>query len=132
MKIIDLLNKIAKGEEVPKKIKYIGNTFFWNESLCDYEANDFVKEISSSYLFRGLFVQNDSYMNEYNLNDEVEVIEEEKEISKMIINDEFLFSNSHSGNMRREDRRLLDSNFKEISNKINELIDVINDMRDKE
>ena len=55
--------------------------------------------------------------------------EEEKEINKMIINEEFLFLNSHSGKMRKEDRRLLDSNFKEISNKINELIDAVNELR---
>ena len=42
MKVIDLLNKIANGEEVPKKIK-VHRPFFeewetieWNEKLGDY------------------------------------------------------------------------------------------------
>ena len=31
MKIIDLLNKIANGEEVPKKIKYKNKIYEWKE-----------------------------------------------------------------------------------------------------
>ena len=31
MKIIDLLNKIANGEEVPKKIKYKGSIYTYLE-----------------------------------------------------------------------------------------------------
>lgn len=36
IKIIDLLNKIANGEEVPKKIKVWGNTFFRYEDKITY------------------------------------------------------------------------------------------------
>ena len=34
MKIIDLLNKIAKGEEVPNKIKYKCDTYVVKEDPC--------------------------------------------------------------------------------------------------
>lgn len=108
MKVIDLLNKIAKGEELPQYIEYRN----WNN-------NSFEKMLVCK---ENLFYKLDQL--EIYLNDEIEIIEE-KGISKMVINEEFLFSNSHSGNMRREDRRLLDSNFKEISNKINEIIDYL-------
>jgi len=31
IKVIDLLNKIANGEEVPKKIIFLGNTYRYDE-----------------------------------------------------------------------------------------------------
>lgn len=64
MKVIDLLNKIANGEEVPKKIKYRDWLYEFekdcNDYLCQYDSllyreNDDVKQF---------------------LNDEVEMIEE--------------------------------------------------------
>lgn len=36
MKVIDLLNKIANGEEVPKKIKYKGTSYEYKEGI-DFE-----------------------------------------------------------------------------------------------
>ncbi len=74
IKLIDLLNKIANGEEVPKKIRVLSNneTFIYERELDDYigENND------------GLF--NECIINticlETFLNDTVEIIEEEKKI----------------------------------------------------
>ena len=37
MKIIDLLNKIANGEEVPKKIKYLYYEYEFNEEEKEYQ-----------------------------------------------------------------------------------------------
>lgn len=69
MKIIDLLNKIANGEEVPKKIKYINKIF-------DYDNADYFNT-DIGYLFERctLFVI---------LNDEVEILEEKKLPEKII------------------------------------------------
>lgn len=75
MKVIDLLNKIANGEEVPKKIK-VGIFDFYRmkketiKNDYDYQNED------GTYLM--------DYLNEYNyitsyLNDEVEIIDEENE-----------------------------------------------------
>ena len=64
MKIIDLLNKIANGEEVPKKIKYDGIEY--EEEPC-YMLYEVAGECSESQL-KNL------------LNDQVEIIEEEKEL----------------------------------------------------
>lgn len=36
MKVIDLLNKIANGEEVPKKIEWCNVTFKYNKYELDY------------------------------------------------------------------------------------------------
>ena len=36
MKVIDLLNKIANGEGVPKTIKLCGNKYQYNEHFKDY------------------------------------------------------------------------------------------------
>ena len=105
MKVIDLLVKISKGEEVPKKIKYDGMIFDYQEDtyeyLC-YEENNF------SLL---------GYDNPYDmLNDKVEIIEEEKKIEKI---------DFRTLNTQKEKNRVM-------KDTINQLIDVINDMRDKE
>ena len=56
---------------------------------------------------------------------EDENIKEDKKIRKLDFIEENTFSKRQNG-MTNEDRRLLDSNFKELGNKINEIIDVIN------
>ena len=60
--IIDLLNKIANGEEPPKKIYYLEETFTYDEKSKDYYD-------SENY---GLF---DSYVIPDILNDEVIILE---------------------------------------------------------
>lgn len=67
MKVIDLLNKIANGEEVPKKIKYLNIIY-----KATYRPN--------GDLFQYVDITNDEeYFSYYcvplRLNDEVEVIE---------------------------------------------------------
>ena len=71
MKIIDLLNKIANGEEVPKKIKYNGTIyekFDYNNKYYDIENNTREKDILSEHL------ASESFYNK-----EVEIIEEPQE-----------------------------------------------------
>lgn len=70
MKILDLLDKLSKGEEVPKKIKWFDRwqdkklTYVFHEINKDYRRTD-----CSEYLF------NDHFMTE-SLNDEIEIVEE--------------------------------------------------------
>ena len=68
IKIIDLLNKIANGEEVPKKIKLDSYEFQYNKTYQQYhnkyETN--LLEHISEYNYSGL-------------NDEVEILYEEDE-----------------------------------------------------
>lgn len=66
IRVIDLLNKIANGEEVPKKIKYKEKIFiYWSGTKKYYNRNiDLFLEFYSGEL----------------LNDEVEIIEEQQDI----------------------------------------------------
>lgn len=76
MKIIELLNKIANGEEVPKKIEFCFRTFEYN-GIDDYlciDKNDYTKEdYCNGYSIHKWIFGN-------NLNDTVEILEEEKKI----------------------------------------------------
>ena len=63
MKVIDLLNKIAKGEEVPRKIK-------WDEEEFIYGTNRIYRNEDDEPLVYNLLPSGE------NLNDEVEVLEE--------------------------------------------------------
>ena len=71
IKIIDLLNKIANGEELPKKIEWCGVIFDYIEKE-DYE--DYVNDNNCS-----LFRHDDGIYKTTNiLNDEVEILDEEE------------------------------------------------------
>lgn len=80
MKIIDILVNIANGKKVPKKIKYQGSIFTYNEEEKDYET--WFENKSCLSLF------NLVYITPF-LNDEIEIIEEtpkeDKKIEKPIL-----------------------------------------------
>lgn len=99
MRVIDLLNKIANGEEVPKKIKIFDTIFKYSKS------NNFYFDKSAFSLSRYLDVN-------LSLNDEVEIIEEDKKIEKI----------KNKTNYTR--------NQKQIINKINEIIDIVIKLKD--
>ena len=68
MKVIDLLNKIANGEEVPKHIKLkSGIELYYCEDTLNY-----YNELGCNELF-GSWIA-------YNLNEEIKIIEEDKKI----------------------------------------------------
>ena len=69
MKVIDILNRIANKEEVPKEIRYNNIDYFWCNQCKIYER----LEDDSKDLYNDLD----------NLNDEVEIIEEDKKIEKI-------------------------------------------------
>ena len=104
IKIIDLLNKIAKGEEVPKKIRFDNTN--WNR-ICD-EKNVYYVNDTDDDLFIYFFRKNLTFT----LNDKVEIIEEEKEIEKLDENNTNVLTNII------ENRK-----------KINELIDAVNELK---
>ena len=69
MKVIDLLNMISKGEELPNKIKYEGITWKLNKMNNTYDDGTrcfFEDYIDKNYVITDV------------LNDEVEVIEDKK------------------------------------------------------
>ena len=106
MRIIDLLNKIAKGEEVPKKIK-------WDEEEFTCNKNVIYRNEDDEPLIYNLLPSGE------NLNDEIEIIEEveDKEYEDI----EELGTNFTYGNCTDE-LTTIDWQISVISNAINALI----------
>ena len=120
MKVIDLLVKIANGEEVPKKIKYANCIYYLDDEWIDvcYRREDNKRIFEEFFVFE-------------NLNDEIEIIEdtpkEDKKIEKLDYCEENTFmKQKETTYLSQNERLLLDSNFKELGKKINEIIDKIN------
>jgi len=89
MKIIDLLNKIANGEEVPQKIK-VGNKIYNYETFNIGKGdNYFTAEWGEVKGYRINYDGTYYYLEirDYNLNDEVEILEEEKTPTQEEINE---------------------------------------------
>jgi len=105
MKVIDLLNKIANNEELPKKIKWNNKIYISKrnaiENFVDYISDD------DDYCF-------EHYIGYSSLNEEVEILEENKKIEKL----DFTINR----NDVREDvyRYIMENRFK-----INEIIDYL-------
>ena len=113
MKIIDLLNKIANGEEVPSKIKYPSKEkeYIYDLDIQDYRCDD-------TLIFNTLF---SNYRTKFFINDEVEIIEEDKKIEKLNLDKE----RKTIGN---EQIRAIDYL---LEAEINELIDKVNNLQNK-
>lgn len=117
MKVIDLLNKIANGEEVPKEIKYDTMNYYFRN--YDYkEVHGELIDEQTSFIER---------INFYRLNDEIKIIEEEKEIEELnlmfpICND---IKNAELGGFAS----IYKSNLINIKYKIDEIIDELNKIK---
>lgn len=112
MKVIDLLNKIANGEKI-KKIKY-------KNHIYEYYNGDF-KEDVGEYNTNWLFAS--EIIDLKNLNDEIEIIEENKESNKI----KKLW---HCHKEIDEDNETLQFCVKNINilvDKVNEIIDKLED-----
>lgn len=110
MKIIDLLNRIANEEELPKKIKYGSKIWEYEEASDDYKSGNL-------YLFENLFdyTKTSGFINDY-----IEIIEEPKKIEKLELK---------SGKI--DDKEFLAKYITHNRYKINELIDEINKLKEK-
>lgn len=109
IKIIDLLNKIANDEEVPKKIMFDAWLYIYDEEeKTYYDEED--RTLWQSYNFKIL-------------TDEVEIIEEPKKIDKITVREKTLGFPSGEWTARNMD--------KAFAIKINELIDEINNLKEE-
>ena len=106
MKVIDLLNKIANGEEVPEKIKIETHIF----TRFDYIKGDGTYISSYQSDDAQYFIHDYSYPKD--LNREVEIIEEHKIPEKIFLED------MYSAN----EIKVIDI---ELENKINEILDYL-------
>lgn len=66
MKIIDLLNKIANKEEVPRKIKFRSSIFYYDKRLNWFYTSD----------------NGEMFMDYTTLNEKIEIIKDNKTINK--------------------------------------------------
>lgn len=106
MRVIDLLNKIANNEEIPKKIKYLGKEYEREPCYMLYEATGQCDELG----FKSL------------LNREVEIIDEEKKIKKL--KPELLKLRDEEEHWEYVD--YLRTNVHFLAEKVNEIIDILN------
>ena len=123
MKIIDLLNKIANGEEVPKKILYKDVIYEWKEYDVCYgkimtkkgwvKEKGSVAEIDNTYYYLKHCYQD--------LNDEVEILDGSKKIEKLDFDFKLLDETDFMNKYPRV-CYMIESQ----TNKINELIDKLN------
>ena len=123
IKIIDLLNKIANDEEVPEKIKYKDNVYYLGKNIVDLHT--YQTEGSNTTRKLASIIDNE-YLN---LNDYVEIIEEPKKIEKIKSNGDEFYSDYIDTWISKNKT---DAYCEFLMNKINELIDVVNELkRDK-
>lgn len=121
MKIIDLLNKIANGEEVPKKI-------IINGCIYEYQGDDYLfidknNDNHEYWLFSVGYTNKFQWLDVF-LKTEVEIIEEDKKIEKLI-----MWTDTHSWLDDNDiDKALQEQSQynKIIYYKINEIIDKLN------
>ena len=74
IKIIDLLNKVANGEEVPQEIRYNNIIRYFDKNDQDYKNDERGIEL---YLFHTVLASGSGELLKERLNDEVEIIEED-------------------------------------------------------
>ena len=109
MKVIDLLNKIANGEEAPKHIHIRDvDSYTWQEDVKEYWSDRDENNLLS-----------DLDLSSTNLNEEVEIIEEPKKIEKIEMCTGGIMSFDSVENITTE-----------LKDKINELIDEINNLKE--
>lgn len=130
MKIIDLINKIAKGEKVPKRIRieHWCYKFEWVEHLENYYDEDSDIDLMSALT-----------MNKEELNYEVKIIEEDKKIEKIdkrVLSQNLMISNSNAPideKWKLVQKLIYDNSIEieKVKNKLNELIDEVNKLKEK-
>jgi hypothetical protein len=116
MKVIDLLNKIANGEEVPKKILIRGYEF--------HLSNNY-QEMNINYAYEDAF---DNYwLDCIGINEEIEIIEEDKEIEHYDMFD--YFTGYKFGGTDKDLLDHLQRNFVNINQELDYLIKAVNELK---
>ena len=126
IKVIDLLNKIANGEEVPKRIKY-------KDEIRDYSDGDKDYCCSGSknyFLFFDVLHKGTGAKFKKALNDEVEIIEEKKIPEKLEKYYYYLDDGSNSDNYFENILKLSGNGASEITEAESFMIDKINEIID--
>ena len=116
IKVIDLLNKIAEGKELPEKFMYKGHLYYRQKTKGICYRCDELNEI-----FEECLVLED-------LNDTIEIIEEPKKIEKISWREK----ESLAGNLTaNEKQNILARRTEKLKSSLNELIDEINNLKEE-
>ena len=126
IKIIDLLNKIANEEKVPKKIKYNNKIYERYQNISTNNLYYYQVPNKCEFLI-------DQLSSAIDLLDEVEIIEEPKKIEKLEPVRDSDLSDLTDKDMVLKNNALIElcKTLNNMNNKINELIDKINNLKDK-
>ena len=117
IKIIDLLNRIANGEEVPKKIKYASTEYEF--SGYDTASKNYKCEYEGGF-YSDLFSDIDGAC----LNNEVEILDDEEDKDIPLIPDDELIILKQSKTVDMQ--YAIDFNFKVLKEKINQVVKELN------
>lgn len=123
MKIIDLFVKISKDEKVPSRIKSQGLIFEFDEESRQYYEEGRLHNVDSSLR---------SWLYNFKcLNDEIEIIEEDKKIEKLEPVRGSVLTDLTNKDMVLKNNALIElcKTLNNINNKINELIDEVNKLK---
>jgi hypothetical protein len=118
IKIIDLLNMIVEGKEVPKKIKYI--KYNYEAYTYNNDDKDYISDVGNYGLFATTTVT-------HILNDTVEIIEEDKKIPEKLKSLNNVGNSSDIGEFK--DKQQLNNHL--IKDKLNEGIDYLDYLKSK-
>ena len=125
IKISYLVNKVINREEMPKKVLFDGNIYKWCNDIGDYRKDGY----SSCLMIRDIFDNFDRYGSFYNmLFEDVEIIEEPKKIEKISWREK----ESLAGNLvASKKQEILARRTEKLKSSLNELIDEINNLKEK-
>lgn len=135
MKIISYyeLLKMIKNGNIPKKVNYKITGYLENyvEYTAQYDRNDFTHyELTNHHREDENihFYLNENFLESDMFDESILILEEQKKIPEKLDYCEentFMIKYKENSYLTREEIRLLDSNFKELGNKINEIIDYL-------
>ena len=115
MKVIDIINKVANGEEVPKKIRIAG--WCYNFEWIEHQENYYDRNADID-LMSCLSMTSDE------LNREIEIIENNKKINKLT------YQQIRTYNLDNQDYlefvKDINKQITQLGRKINEIIDELN------
>lgn len=118
IKIIDLLNKIANGEEAPKKIKYEGKIYIYYEAYAGY----YEKDCEGIYNKKFLTFRNEQYYKV--LNEELEILDEDDEFEDIeeLNKSDYQYSQCPSWKEKEEVIKIMNNNFELHQKAIRDII----------
>ena len=134
IRVINLLNRIANGNEVPNKIKYNGKVYFYHKGYdFDYayttDEGSYLNENKSLFQFSSYKDNcwNDNSMIEF-LNKEVEIIEEPQE-HKIPDKIDQWDKKWHYIYYKKEQLNQIRDNIEQLRQKYNEIIDYLEERK---